>query len=462
MSVALYKRRMTCVALGLAVPLTSLAVSWEPTQTLSEGASYDVATADVDGDGDLDLVFGQYNDYVELWLNDGTGQFSSSGMDLGNDYTSDLYVVDANDDGSPDLFVGGASGYQEMSAQILLNNGSGNFTEDASVSTQGEEAGDWTVADVDGDDHLDLIALTRDGFTTKHSTLSVWYGSDTGYPANPDTHTLTDYSCTALEASDLAGDSGDELVVGCSPYTADGTDHAGGIQVWQHDGTELTALTAVLETDWDIGDIGFSDTDGNGDLDIIGSHFNSSTTVSVTGDDHSVWTNNGGTFSAVDLDFNGISLTVADVDNDNKDDLVLADGSTIRFYRGEDGTQFGYEAGAVETCSVYAQALVTGDVNGDTKRDLIVAGIPYYTSTDPADLVLFQDGTNSVCPQSNDGGSSGDGSSDNGSSTGSDSESDESSDSGGSPGFLVLVLISLLGINRFVGNRLGRIGNEES
>jgi len=445
MSVSIPSCRLALAGVMLAAPLASLGVTLVPDQSLSDDQSYQVAIGDMDGDNDPDLVFGQYNDYVELWLNDGTGQFSNSGMDLGNNYASSLYIVDANDDGSPDLFVGGASAYKEMSAQILLNNGSGNFTEDANVSISGDEAGDWAVADVDNDGHLDLIAVAYDGFITKNSTLSIWYGSDSGYPATPDEHSISDFSCTSLEAADLAGDAGDELVVGCSPYIGDGTEYPGGIQVWQHNGTELTNLTAVLETDWDIGDIDFTDIDENGDLDIVATHFNSSTPVSVSGNDHSVWTNNNGTFSAADLDFSGISLEIADVDGDSRDDLLIADGSNVRLYLGESGTSFSYLAGTANICSAYAQHVAAGDLNDDGKTDLAVASTLYYTSTDPADLVLLQDGSNPLC--TNTGGGSGSGG-DDGSDSDDDSDDGESDSSGGAPGFGLMCLLALLSIVR--------------
>lgn len=443
--------RSTMAAVVMGVPVLALAVSLEPNQTLSEDTSYQVAAVDADNDGDLDLVFGQYNDYVELWLNDGTGQFANSGMDIGNNYTSSLYVVDADGNASPDLFVGGASAYKEMSAQILVNNGSGTFTEDAAVTVSGEEAGDWSVADVDEDGHLDLIALTHDGFITSNSTLSIWYGSDTGYPATPDEHSIYEYKCASVEAADLAGDGGAEVVVGCAPYNGDGTEFAGGIQVWQHDGSALTNLTSVLETDWDIGDIDFTDIDGDGHLDIVGTHYNSSTPVSVTSNDHSVWINNNdGTFSAAALDFNGISLEIADIDGDGRDDLIIADGSNVRLHLGESGTGFAYQAGAVETCSAYVQAVAAGDLNGDAKTDLALAGTPYYTSTDPADLVVMQDGTNGICADSGTGGG-GSGSDDGGDSSdsGDDSgDSDGASGGGGALGTGLLLILGLLSVIR--------------
>ncbi|GGX66664.1 FG-GAP repeat domain-containing protein [Saccharospirillum salsuginis] len=441
MSVLLHSYRLALAGAMLATPLAGLAVTLAPSQSLSEDQSFQVAVADVDGDNDLDLVFGQYDDYVEVWLNDGTGQFSNAGIDLGNQYTSSLYVVDANNDNHPDLFVAGGSGLQEASAQLLLNNGSGNFSENANVSVSGEYPADWTIADVDADGELDMVALNRSTGSTKYSVLWIWYGSD-DYAALPSKRVLSDLDCTRVEAADLAGDSGDELVVGCRPYNADGTDYAGGIQVWEHDGMGLTELTAVLKTDWDIGDVDFTDIDGNGHLDIIGTHFNSSTPVSVTGKDHSVWTNDNGTFTEADLDFEGISLDIADVDGDSRDDLLIADGSNVRLYLGESGTSFAYQAGAANVCSAYVQHVATGDLNDDGKTDLAVAG---NSITDPADFVLIQDGTNTECPTTGGSGSSG---GDSNNDDDSDDGDSEDSGGGGTLGFGFLLVLGLLSVVR--------------
>ncbi len=423
------------------------AATFEPTQALSDDSSYAVVALDADNDGDQDLVFGQYDDYGELWLNDGTGRFSNAGVDLGNSYTSNLQVVDSNGDNIPDLMMAGASSYKTATAHILENSGSGGFSEIAHISLSGEEVGGWAAGDFNNDSHLDLVALTHDGFLTHHSTLSVWYGSASGYPTDPDQHTMSDYKCTSVANADLAGSAGDEIVIGCTPYSvSDGdtdTDYPGGIQVWRHDGSELAALSAFLQTDWDIGDIGFTDLDGNGDLDVVGTHYNSMPTVSVSGNQHSVWTNTGGTFSPSSLDFNGIRIEIADVDNDTHDDLIIADGRAIRLHLGDGNGQFQEQTGAVESCDAYAQAVAAADLNGDAKADLAVAGTPYYNSTDPADLVIIQNGSNQLCDNT-EGGDNGTGDND---ADGEEPENETTEDTGGGGvlGPIALLTFGLLG-----------------
>ncbi len=101
--------------------------------------THSASTADIDGDGDLDLlsvnIFGQTKANPTLLLNDGTGRFTPSTNSLpestqkvgvgGATFTTGL-LADLNNDGKADLLLGSAE-TNRAPTQVFLNSGSGNF-----------------------------------------------------------------------------------------------------------------------------------------------------------------------------------------------------------------------------------------------------------------------------------------------------------------------------------------------
>jgi hypothetical protein len=113
-----------------------------------------VVTADIDGDGDADLVTANAGpDFV--WINDGSGHFadeSAARLPQHSDVSQDIAVGDADGDGDPDLAFG-----NEEQNRLYLNDGTARFTEAALPRrTTPEETRDVDFGDVDGDGDLDL------------------------------------------------------------------------------------------------------------------------------------------------------------------------------------------------------------------------------------------------------------------------------------------------------------------
>ncbi|MEM8526388.1 MAG: VCBS repeat-containing protein, partial [Bacteroidota bacterium] len=137
----------------------------------------DAIVLDANGDGWLDIYVasGGYHDLEiknyrlkdRLYLNDGTGSFSKSETNLPVMNSSCLETLDFNQDGFPDLFLGGGcvpGRYPESyNSQILLNDGKGNFrTATKEMSTRLFELSlvtDATIADVNQDGQLDLVTV---------------------------------------------------------------------------------------------------------------------------------------------------------------------------------------------------------------------------------------------------------------------------------------------------------------
>lgn len=127
--------------------------------------THDVNIADIDGDGDPDIYFGnvapsstQADPQDRLLTNNGDGSFTDVTGDQLPVYdtnTVDADFVDINNDGYPDLLVGDIEG----NALVLMNDGNGTFsdeTENWLPENFRPQVLDFNVADFNGDGLLDI------------------------------------------------------------------------------------------------------------------------------------------------------------------------------------------------------------------------------------------------------------------------------------------------------------------
>ncbi len=138
----------------------------------------DVVVADLNGDGKLDAVVGDYDNTLNVFLGNGDGTFQPAKSYNPGHYPRDITPVDINHDGKIDLVVnnvginqGGAlfstEGAEPGSVAILLGNGNGTFQAPITYSPSAYPG--WTaVGDFNGDGYFDLATTqVLDGHVIK-------------------------------------------------------------------------------------------------------------------------------------------------------------------------------------------------------------------------------------------------------------------------------------------------------
>lgn len=127
--------------------------------------SDDVTAADLDGDGDMDLVFAVFLGPDLVCLNDGVAGFACTDASA---TASDAFAVTAADldgDGDADLaFANAILNARSTTNTVCLNDGAATFA-CRSVSTDTNNSRDVAAVDVDSDGDTDLLFANEDVFT---------------------------------------------------------------------------------------------------------------------------------------------------------------------------------------------------------------------------------------------------------------------------------------------------------
>lgn len=194
---------------------------------------FDVATADLNGDGKLDLaVTNGVSNTVSILLGNGDGTFQTH-----VDYATGAapYAVtpgDFNGDGKLDLAV---SNQQSNTVSILLGNGDGTFQAGVQYAV-GANPLYLAAGDFNGDGRLDLAVANANSNTVSIllqaggvglSPTSLDFGSVVvGSPSAAQTVTLTNRGAVALNISGIVV-SGDFALVGTTTCPSGGTVVAG-------------------------------------------------------------------------------------------------------------------------------------------------------------------------------------------------------------------------------------------
>ena len=194
---------------GVSVLLGNGDGTFGPPQTAHaiSGGSNDVALADVDGDATLDLITADGSPHtVSVLLGDGAGGFSLHAS-LATHATligpSSVGAADLDADGDLDLVT--ANRFNSVS--VLLGDGDGSFAGPVSYNA-GLEPTDVVVADLNGDTHADLAVAD----VVRGASVLLGFGDGTFGPATIVTFPAG-ISGIAVAVGDLNGDAFPDLAL---------------------------------------------------------------------------------------------------------------------------------------------------------------------------------------------------------------------------------------------------------
>jgi hypothetical protein len=274
--------------------------------------------ADFNGDGKSDLAALDNNgNGFELLLGNGDGSFGT-GVDTPLSYSVSSFAAgDFNKDGKADLVVM-VGNTNSPTMNIYLSNGDGTFNPGAQYVVYPNSI--VSVADVNGDGNLDLVAVTTSGFGSPSSFL-VFLGNGDGTFKNPLVGPSDFYSSQAALA-DFNGDGKVDIAVGVSGFQSSGIAFLAG----NGDGTFAKQVYSDPGFGFS-GSLIAADFNGDHKLDLAErSNSNSSATLVMGG-------NGDGTFGLpVEFDANsngfGGGGVFGDFNSDGVSDLGIAGSTT--------------------------------------------------------------------------------------------------------------------------------------
>src|SRR5215472_527305 len=272
---------------------------------------------------------------------------------------SSVATADFNGDGKLDLAIATQVSGGPGSVDISLGNGDGTFSPTSSTAVDGCPCS-LAVEDLNGDGKLDLVVAN-----SLDRSITVLLGKGDGtFTFAPVAVVTVGANPTAVVIADFNGDGNLDLAV------AKSADNTVSILLGNGDGTFRLVSSPTVRLSSVALAVGDFNGDGTLDLAVASSDIEALTVLLGNGD-------GSFTYAPAPAAPRSENIVAADFNGDGKLDLAVSNGvdSTVTILLGQGDGTFVPVNGCCGTSvgSTHTFAMVTGDLNGDGKLDLVLA-----------------------------------------------------------------------------------------
>ena len=326
-----------------------------------------ICAADLDGDGDLDVLTLSEVDGKIMW-HENTDERGSFGPQrpVAEQVTTGHAIIaaDLDGDGDQDVALASRSAYYDL---VWYENTDGRGTFGPAIPITTEAPGTLSIhaADLDGDDDVDLLSAS------KQDDEIAWYENLDGEGTFGPELVITDQADSAFSvlAADMDGDGDlDVLSTSLADDTIAWYENLDGQRTF---GPRIAIATTAL----DPVSVSAADVDGDGDLDVM---------AASMGDATVAWYPNldgqGDFFGPRRVIADGqwfvASVTATDLDGDGDCDALTAAGSTgvgIPWFENVDGLGAFQPRQEIAVDTLYVRPVSAWDLDGDGDRDVLAA-----------------------------------------------------------------------------------------
>jgi gliding motility-associated-like protein len=326
----------------------------ESTITSTANGASSVHAADVDGDGDIDLLSASLSDNKIAWYeNDGSQNFTERLISSNAIGASEVLTADLDLDGDLDIL---SASTNDSKIAWYENNGSEVFTERV-ITTTVINPFSLAVIDLDSDGDLDIISQSG-----SIDDEVLWYENDGAQSFAENVISLAADSPLSVYAADVDGD-GDIDILSASQNDDE-------IAWYENDGSQNFTQQIISNAADQAKSVFAADIDGDGDLDVLSSS---------NSDGKVAWYDNDGSQNFTERVISIVAFSspdpvyAADVDGDGDTDVLatLGNQAKVVWYINDGSENFSTQD--VGTGLILPNDVFAADVDSDGDLDILTS-----------------------------------------------------------------------------------------